>query len=321
MKAKTIGTAAAMLSFAGILSLAAGVPEPAEPDPRAQSLLEKYQAIRSSLTNSVFGAPICVESTDANSSLRGDVYGIIDTGFADVRKCLADPREWSEIGCLHPNVKAVVLAPTDLEPRLTFYVGDKEYQKPEKARRVDYAFKLECQGAAYVRGYMSSPDGPEGTRDHLMSFEAMPLSETGTFFHLVYSCGIGLAARAGIAGYLATVGRGHIGFTVVGREADGSPVFIQGRQGIVERNAMRYYLAVLAQIATREIPAGQRFDRRLDCWYTLSDRYRKQIFEVEREDYIRNKHKEREDRLRLQHEADAARPAGGRGDASPPPET
>jgi hypothetical protein len=44
--------------------------------------------------------------------------------------------------------------------------------------------------------------------------------------------------------YLATLGSSKVGFTVTRRQSNGQPEYIRGMRGLVERNAMRYYLAI-----------------------------------------------------------------------------
>jgi hypothetical protein len=65
-----------------------------------------------------------------------------------------------------------------------------------------------------------------------------------SFIHMSYSYGFGVAARVAIKAYLATIGREKVGFSIVGYQRDGRPVYIGNLLGLVERNAMRYYLAI-----------------------------------------------------------------------------
>ena len=48
-----------------------------------------------------------------------------------------------------------------------------------------------------------------------------------------------------MATYLHSVGRDKVGFTIVDRKPDGSPRYVKGIRGAVERNVMRYYFASL----------------------------------------------------------------------------
>jgi hypothetical protein len=67
-----------------------------------------------------------------------------------------------------------------------------------------------------------------------------------------------MESRLATAGYLATVGAGKHGFTIVGRDAGGRAQYVGGVRGIVERNAMRQLLAVQAYLDTRMGGAAER---------------------------------------------------------------
>ncbi len=55
-------------------------------------------------------------------------------------------------------------------------------------------------------------------------------------------------------GYLATIGRDKVGFSIVGSRADGQPVYVHGTRGVIERNTMRYYVAIEAYLGTMALP-------------------------------------------------------------------
>ena len=117
-------------------------------------------------------------------------------------------------------------------------------------------------------------------------------SRSQTFVHLRYSYGYGMAGRLAMQGYLATVGADKIGFTVTGRNADGQPQYIGGVRGAVERNAMRYYLASDAYLDSLGLPAGQQAEKRIQNWFTESERYPRQLREMDRTTYVAMKRQE-----------------------------
>ena len=57
--------------------------------------------------------------------------------------------------------------------------------------------------------------------------------------------------------YLATIGSQKVGFTVVDKQADGKPVYQGGVLGLLERNTMRYYLAIDAYLVGLHPAAGR----------------------------------------------------------------
>ncbi len=76
-----------------------------------------------------------------------------------------------------------------------------------------------------------------------------------------------MATRA----YLATAGRDKVGFSIQGY-ADGEPVYIGGTGGIIERNAMRYYLALKAYLDTLRCRRRNGSRRRLHAWYDMTEK-------------------------------------------------
>jgi len=83
--------------------------------------------------------------------------------------------------------------------------------------------------------------------------------------------------------YLSTVGAQKVGFSVTGKDADGKPEYVGGVRGLVERNTMRYYLAIDDFVAA---PAQSQLEQRLSTWFDATDRYPRQLHEMEKADYL-----------------------------------
>jgi hypothetical protein len=64
-----------------------------------------------------------------------------------------------------------------------------------------------------------------------------------------------MASKLALRAYLMTAGRDKVGFSVVKREANGQPQYVSGSRATVERNTMRYYLAIDAYLSGLEAPA------------------------------------------------------------------
>ena len=112
--------------------------------------------------------------------------------------------------------------------------------------------------------------------------------------HLAYSYGYGATGRFAMNAYLSTVGADKVGFTVTGKDASGQPVFINGVRGAIERNAMRYYLAIDAHLAAMSLPANQRLEKRIVTWFNATERYPRQLREMDRSTYVAMKRNEYE---------------------------
>ena len=93
--------------------------------------------------------------------------------------------------------------------------------------------------------------------------------------------------------YLATVGRDKVGFTVVGVGADGEPRYVGGTRGAVERNTMRYYLAIEAFLGTLAFPPELRSEKCFLAWFAAIERYPRQLREIGLADYLVTKRAQR----------------------------
>ena len=144
----------------------------------------------------------------------------------------------------------------------------------------------------YLALRLEAADGPLGTRDFRIALELTPAPAGGSFMRLSYSYRYGLAARLALQGYLATLGRDKVGFSIVGRAADGSPIYIEGLRGAVERNTLRYYLAIEAYLGALALPPAQQPESRLQAWFDATERHPLQLHELERDDYLAMKRRE-----------------------------
>ena len=242
-------------------------------DPAA-TLRESYARLRDALAHSPFGEPMTLESSDVGDLLRGQVHALIDRPYAGVRSVLVNAGSWCDILVLHPNIMGC-------RHRDSLPGGDASVRvligKSEQA--ADFAYHVAADTSAYLDVRLSAPAGPLGTSDYRIRLEAAPLDERRTILHLTYSNRYGAAARIAMRVYLETLGRGKAGFTVVGRNADGSPVYVGDLRGAQERNAMRYYLAITAYLESLSDPPARQFEKRLAIWYASSARYSPQLHE------------------------------------------
>lgn len=253
----------------------------------AGALRARHAALVEELTKNSFGRPLHVESTEASGGQQGEIFAILDLPYREAAPALQDDNRWCGILILPPNVKRC-----DSDGALALYVARKPQDPLEDAYRVELRYEVAAASAEYLRVSLSAATGPFGTRDYRIRLEAAPLDARRTFIHLSYSYGLGLAARIAMQGYFATSGRHKVGFTVVDRLPDGRPVYVDGARGLVERNAMRYYLAVEAYLQSLRRPPQERLETRLRDWYAAIERYPQLDEDVNREEYLRMKRQE-----------------------------
>jgi hypothetical protein len=265
-------------------------------------LLDTYHRNQARLERSSFGLPLFVESFERDEIAHVDVYGIFEYPFSSVVNLLEVPANWCDIVSLTPNVKACTYRKMEGDWLLTFYIGRKIYQPPENTRQVMCHYRKVEQRQGYLDIMLSADAGPFGTKNHRMRFEALPLDGGRTFVHVSYAYSESVALRLAERAYFATLGRGKVGFTVTGTDRNGKPVYIGGRRGAIERNAVRNYFAIQSFMNTLNYAEEHRFSMRINEWYDLTSRYKKQLFDLEKKDYLAFKTKEYKNQVKLQQQ-------------------
>ena len=268
--------------------------------PSGDVLLETYHKNMAKFEKNSFGFPLFLESFERNNRVYVDVYGIFDQTFSSVVNVLNVPANWCDIVSLHTNVKSCTYKELPGTWQLTFYIGRKVYQPPEETHQVIYNYRKVVQQQGYMDINLNADEGPFGTKDHRMGFEALPLDGRRTFVHVRYEYSDSVALHLAEKIYFATLGLGKVGFTVIGKDRKGNPIYIGGPRGAIERNAVRYYFAIQSFMNTLHYPEKIRFRMRIIQWYDLTNRYRKQLFDLEREDYLAFKTMENTNQVKLQ---------------------
>jgi len=282
------------LALAAALCAACGIAFAEAPQAEAAAgLRAKHEAIRDRLEHNAFGRPVEIESWEKDNHLGGDVYAIIQYPFATVDGALDKPATWCEVLILPFNTKYCSASRDATQLKLR--VGRKADQPASAAYPLDFSYRVATEQADYLRVELAAPTGPLGTRDYKITLEATPLDERRSFIHLGYTYGFGTMSRIAMQTYLSTIGAHKVGFTVVGHDADGTPQFVGGLLGATERNTMRYFLAIDAYLATLQAPRDERLARRLETWFSASERYPRQLHEMDRGEYLALKQREAKD--------------------------
>jgi hypothetical protein len=255
----------------------------------AEALLAKYKAEVAQLANNPFQRKLVLESIEGSGKLSGNIYAVLDHRFDDVGNALTLPAVWCGVLMLHLNIKHCAVQGAGASPTLQVAIGRKFDQPVADASRVDFVFQLKAATADYLDVSLRADTGPMSTRDYRISLQATPLDGKTTFIHMGYSYGYGTAAKLAMQVYLATIGSDKVGFTVTGNTAQGAPEYIGSVRGVVERNTMRYYLAIDAYL---DAPNAGQLDQRLAGWFDATEQYARQLHELSREDYLSMKHRE-----------------------------
>jgi hypothetical protein len=282
-----------LMQWAAAAILCAGVAaRPVLADPQsAESLLAKYAELRPRLANNPFGKPLYLESSESQERVAGEVYAVVDHPFDSTAAALAEAKHWCEILVLPINTKYCRPTESGQASLLHVRIGRKDDQ-PDNAHRMDLSYRLAARTASYLQVQLNAEQGPIGTRDYRLSLSAVPVEKNRTFLHLSYSYSVGAKARLAMQLYLGTAGRDKVGFTVTGTKPGGQTIHIGGMRGIIERNAMRYYLAIEAFLATSSAPSQAQPEERLRNWFAAAERYPRQLHEMEQAEYLEMKRRE-----------------------------
>lgn len=284
--------AARHLAAAGLISGLLVVAGPAVHAGTAVGLAAKYATLHAQLRDNQFRKPIYLESAELPDSASGDIYGLIEHPFATAAAALGVPGGWCEVLILPINTKYCRPVTGDAGSVLNVRIGSKHDQPLDQAYRMDFSYRVVSQTPAFLQVMLNASEGPLNTRDYRIVLEMVPVEQGRTFIHLSYAYAFDTVGRLAMQMYLRTAGRGKVGFTVTGTKADGQPAQIGGTRGVVERNTMRYFLAIEAFLGSLASPPRARLEKRLGDWFSAAERYPRQLHDIERGEYLDMKRKE-----------------------------
>jgi len=260
--------------------------------PSADTLRARHGALQDRFHNNAFQRPIALDSSEATDRVTGSIYAIIDHPFVTVSATLNNPDRWCDVLILHLNTKYCRAAKAGGVSVLNLNVGEKHDQALDETYRMDLVYRVGARTPDYLQVLLSADEGPLSTSNYRLVFEAIPLDNGQTFIHLSYAYAYGLLGRLAMQAYLGTTGRDRVGFTQSGVQSDGQPRHIGGMRGAIERNTMRYYLAIEAFLGALSQPLPAQFEKRLNDWFAATELYPRQLHEVTRSTYIEMKRRE-----------------------------
>jgi hypothetical protein len=245
----------------------------------AAALRQRHAQVQARLAENPFGRALHVDSDTSSSRHKGEIHAVVDQPYQAVASGLKKPAHWCEILTLQVNIKRCDAAGN----AIAAFITRKPRQTVEDAHRIDFQFQNGAERADYLQVALRAETGPVGTRDYEIVVQVAPLDEKRTLMHMSYAYKLGAMARLAMDAYLAGPGREKYGFSVVGKQPDGRAQYVDGTRGIVERNAMRYYLAVDAYLGAPQL------EPRLRRWYSETARYPQLREEVTLDQYVQMK--------------------------------
>ena len=257
----------------------------------ALALTTRYAAMRSQLANNAFNRPLVLESAQSANSLKGEVYAVVPYAFPKLSDDLTSPQGWCAILNMHLNTKYCRADASTASTRLLVNLGEKMDQPLMSTFRIAFKWQVNAKNSEYMQVLLTAANGPLGTHDYRIALDGVPLASGDTFLRLSYSYGHSFASKIAMETYLATVARAKVGFTVSGLK-DGVPTYVGGMRGLVERNTMRYHLAIESFLGAQAIAAPLRFEKRINDWINAVERYPRQLHEIEKPQYLEMKRRE-----------------------------
>jgi hypothetical protein len=279
--------AATWLAAAGLVVAAAALArEPATGS--AAELLAKRMELQPALRDSPFGEPLVMTSKEQPDRVQGDVYAELSHSFDTVSGAFRTPAAVCELLFLHLNVRSC----QPVDGGVALVAGPKKSGGAGMTVPMRYSLRTEVDLPGHLRVVLTAPTGPLATTDYRMVFEAVGIESARSFVHFGYAHSLGALARLAMGAYLATAGRDKIGFTVTGRDAAGRPEYVRGERASLERNVMRYYLALLAHCRERSGSPDERMQARLRTWFALTERHAAQLHEYGLGEYLAEKQRD-----------------------------
>jgi hypothetical protein len=276
-----------MRLLAAMALCGAGLATASVPDTHsAASLHATYASLGERLLHNPFRRALSLDSSESSSDLKGDIYARVDYPFATVSAALNGPAHWCDVLILHVNTKYCRATAGKAGAVLSVGFGKKTPQPIDEAFPIEFSYRVVAATATYLEIRLDAQEGPLSTRNYRIQLQAVPVGNGRTFLHLTYSYDYGMAGRLAMKAYLATIGSGKVGFSRTGALSNGQPEYIGGMRGVVERNTMRYYLAIDAHLGALATPPSLQFQKRLHSWFNATEQYPRQLSEVSRTAYM-----------------------------------
>jgi hypothetical protein len=202
---------------------------------------------------------------------------------------LIAPAQWCEVLILHFNTKYCRATSKGSEPVLQVNIGKKTPQNLADSDPIEFKFSVLDATTESFAVALAANQGPMESSDYHIILRAVSLPDSKAFVKLTYSYSIGWTGKVAMQAYLATLGHGKVGFTSSGRDSDGQIEYVDGIRGIIERNTMRYFLAIDSYMNSIAKPKDAQFGERLHLWFFACEKYALQLHEMSWQQYVNMK--------------------------------
>lgn len=248
-----------------------------------------------------------IVTSESGNSVNMQINIVADgENFQNLAEPLSKIDNWCKFKSLHLNIKACVYEIEGEDQRITFYTGRKEYQTPKQAESLTLGFDSTLD-KELLNVDLFAKTGPFGTKNYRIELDMISTGK-GIYAEFRISQEINFLVRSAMSAYLNTIGRDKVGFTITGYDQDNNPVYVDGIQGMSERNLIRYLLAIDVYMRTLDDNDTDIFMKRAAMWFDATEKYALQLREVSREDYLDAKRREYDNQIKLQSRSIGDRP-------------
>jgi hypothetical protein len=227
----------------------------------AATLKARHASLQDKFANNQFGRPLVLESTQSSGDLKGDVYAIVEHPFSTVQQALVSPEHWCDILILHLNVKRCK-ASAGTPKTLSLNVGRKFDQPIEDAYELNFKYRVGASSADYLQVLLSADEGPLSTKNYRIQVEAVPIERSAPSS----TCRTRTATASRRRWRCRRTSRRSAAPRSASRSSTRSPTASPstrpGVLGLLERNTMRYYLAIDAYLSAYGLPAAEQPEKR-----------------------------------------------------------
>jgi len=242
-----------------------------------------------------------IVTSESDNSVNMQINIVVDgENFQNLAEPLSKIENWCKFKSLHLNIKACVYDIKGEGQRVTFYTGRKEYQTPEQAESLTLVFDSTLD-KELLNVDLYAKTGPFGTKNYRIELDMIPTGK-GIYAEFRISQEINFLVRSAMRAYLKTIGRDKVGFTITGYDQNNNPIYVDGIQGMSERNLIRYLLAIDVYMKTLNDNNPDIFMKRAAMWFDATEEFALQLREVSREDYLDAKRREYDNQVKLQSE-------------------
>jgi len=291
---------AGMLSRSLILLLLMGAVAPAQAGvTETETLVQQYLAASQRSPGLAKGLPIHLFTRQEKHRLTVKLVGLMPYSYTEVASVLSQPQSYCEFLPLMFNVKSCIVAEQSPQTQIRYYVAGKHYNPPLTSFRINSIYRLLQYKGDFLSVNLESDEDSLGSSQYRVELRAIPYNgQTLISVNSLYAPG--RLTRMATYTYINVFARNKPGFTLVKQEGDAKPSPITGFPAIIERSSVRAYLALKSLLTNRYLRPEQQFEARLQTWYDLNSPYDKQLYELDRNQYLDIKRRERANQLRLQ---------------------